>query len=128
MHPHLSLPQHWRSLAVGLAAVLSAATWTVYFVRSRHLTPAQMEERRRALLAADGRIIDGILIGAEPSLQAPEIVVYTYRVAGVQYECSQNIAALPLKAIHLDAPIQVRYSLHNPGNSIVVAENWNGLW
>ena len=128
MHPHLHLPQHWRVLAIGAAAVLSAATWTTYVMRSRRLTPGQIEERRRNLLAAQGRIIDGILIGAQPSEHAPAVIFYTYRVAGVRYECSQDIAALPLRTLHLDAPIQVRYSPDNPGNSIVLAENWNGLW
>ena len=128
MHPHLHLPQHWRPLAIGVAAVLSTATWTTYIVLSRRPTPAQVEERRRNLLAERGRIIDGILIGAHPTEDAPAMIFYTYRVAGVRYECSQNIAALPLRALHLDAPIQVRYSPQNPGNSIVLAETWNGLW
>ena len=128
MHPHLNLPQHWRPLAIGTAALLSAITWTTWYVRSRRPTPAQLEQRRRALLAAQGRIIDGILIDAQPSEQAPAVIFYTYRVAGVRYECSQDISSLPLRTLHLDAPIQVRYSPRNPGNSIVLAESWNGLW
>ena len=128
MFPHLHLPQHWRGLAIGAAAALSAATWTTYYIRSRRLTAAQIEERRRNLLAAQGRIIDGILIDAQPSAHAAAIIVYTYSVAGVRYECSQDIAALPARTLHLDAPIQVRYNPSNPGNSIVLAETWNGLW
>ncbi len=128
MHPHLHLPQHWRPLVLSVAAALSVATWTTWFVISRRPTPEQVEQRRRAQLAAGGRIIDGILIGAHPTEQDPAMIFYTYRVAGVRYECSQNVATLPLHAIHLDAPIQVRYSPQNPGNSIVLAETWNGLW
>ena len=128
MHPQLHLPQHWRPLAVSVAAALSVATWTTWFVISRRPTPAQIEERRRLLLATRAGIIDGIVVGAHPTEQAPAMIFYTYRVAGVRYECSQNVAALPLRAIHLDAPIQVRYNPQNPGNSIVLAETWNGLW
>ena len=128
MHPELHLPQHWRPVAVATAAVLSLATWTTYFVLSRRPTPAQIEERRRRQLAERGRIIDGVVVGAHPSEHAPTMIFYTYRVAGVRYECSQDVTALPLRALHLDAPIQVRYSPQNPGNSIVLAETWNGLW
>jgi hypothetical protein len=28
----------------------------------------------------------------------------------------------------LDQPLQVRYDPRNPGNSVVVAESWSGLW
>ena len=128
MHPHLNLPQHWRPVAIATAAALSVVTWTTWYIRSRRLTPAQIEERRRNLLAAQGRIIDGILVDAQPSEEEPAIIFYTYRVAGVRYECSQNIVSLPGRTLHLDAPIQVRYSPQNPGNSIVLAESWNGLW
>ena len=132
MHPHLSLPQpflhHGRALAIGAAALLSAGMWTLHIVRTRRPTPAQIEERRRTLLSAHGRIIDGVLIGAQPSEDEPGVVFYTYRVGGVRYECSQNIAALPACTLHLDSPIQVRYSPQNPGNSIVLSETWNGLW
>ena len=128
MHPHLNLPQHWRPVAIATAAALSVVTWTTWYIRSRRLTPAQIEERRRNLLAAQGRIIDGILVDAQPSEHEPAVIFYTYRVAGVRYECSQNIVNLPRRTLHLDAPIQVRYSPQNPGNSIVLAESWNGLW
>ena len=128
MHPQLHLPPHWRALAIGTAAALSVATWTTWYIHSRRPTAAQLEERRRNALAAQGRIIDGILVDAQPSEQAPAVIFYTYRVAGVRYECSQDIATLPARTLHLDAPIQVRYSPRNPGNSIVLAETWNGLW
>ena len=128
MHPQLHLPQHWRPLALGTAAVLSVVTWTTWYLHSRRPTPKQLEERRRNLLAAQGRIIDGILVDAHPSESEPAVIFYTYRVAGVRYECSQDIASLPPPTLHLDAPIQVRYSPRNPGNSIVLAESWNGLW
>ena len=125
--------QHLRPIAAATATVLSAALWTAWYVLSRRLTPAQREERRRLELAAHGRIVDGILLDAQPTQQAPTIILYTYRVAGVTYECAQNIAPLPPRPLHpvsirIDAPIQVRYAPANPANSIVLAETWNGLW
>ncbi len=59
----------------------------------------------------------------------PHIIVYNYRIAGVSYECAQDVTNLAdhVHGIRTDLPIQVRYELHNPGNSIVVAESWSGL-
>jgi hypothetical protein len=59
----------------------------------------------------------------------PDIIVYNYRIAGVTYECAQDVTTLAeyVHGIRTDLPIQVRYAPHNPGNSIVVAETWSGL-
>jgi hypothetical protein len=32
-----------------------------------------------------------------------------------------------VRDVRADLPIQVRYDMHNPGNSIVVSESWSGL-
>ena len=52
-----------------------------------------------------------------------------YDVAGVTYECAQDVTMLAehVQNIRTDLPIQVRYAPHNPANSIVVAETWSGL-
>ena len=65
----------------------------------------------------------------EGSRPAPHLIVYTYRIAGVSYECAQDVTSLAdyVHGIRSDLPIQVRYEPHNPGNSIVVAEAWSGL-
>ncbi len=59
----------------------------------------------------------------------PQIIVYNYRIAGVTYECAQDVTALAeyVHGIRTDLPIQVRYLPQNPANSIVVAESWSGL-
>ncbi len=61
--------------------------------------------------------------------QPPQIIVYNYRIAGVSYECAQDVSTLAdhVHGIRTDLPIQVRYAPQNPGNSIVVAESWSGL-
>jgi hypothetical protein len=95
-----------------------------------------MERERRELLASIGRITDGSITDAPvpqdgdagPSAE-PLIIVYNYRIAGVTYECAQDVTCLAehVRDVRADLPIQVRYDLHNPGNSIVVSESWSGL-
>jgi hypothetical protein len=131
MYVHPQIVRHW--LMVGTVALSSICVGTlalIAIVAARRPSPLQREERRRRRLAAVGRIIDGILVDAEPADSTPQVIIYSYRIAGVTYECSQDVSALgPLLAnLRLDYPVQVRYSRHNPADSIVVAETWNGLW
>jgi hypothetical protein len=59
------------------------------------------------------------------------MLLFSYRIGGVNYECSQDITSLSdvLVAAHVRAgfPCTVRYQPGNPQNSIVVAEEWTGL-
>jgi hypothetical protein len=59
------------------------------------------------------------------------VLIYHYDVAGVSYECSQEVTYLrPLINLHscrLGLPTSVRYDPQNPGNSLVVSERWIGL-
>jgi hypothetical protein len=59
----------------------------------------------------------------------PAVLLYRYQIAGVTYECAQDVSPLPnlVRQVRVDLPIQVRFDPRNPGNSIVVAEAWNGL-
>jgi hypothetical protein len=59
----------------------------------------------------------------------PSLLIYTYRVSGVSYECAQDVSLLTehVRHVRVDLPIQVRYDPHNPSNSIVVSESWSGL-
>ena len=127
---HWQIIRHWLVPgAVGAAVVLGGTAGLILHLRRRP-TAAQREERRRLHLAATGRIVDGNLIDADPSEDEPSKLIYRYRVAGVTYECSQDVSALAgsVRNLRLDFPVQVRYDLANPGDSIVVAESWNGLW
>ena len=71
----------------------------------------------------------GPLAQDDRSIPTPQIIVYVYRIAGVTYECAQDVTALAeyVHGIRTDLPIQVRYLPQNPANSIVVAESWSGL-
>lgn len=116
------------------AAVAGTAVWM--YVRSRRPTAEELERRRRDRLATMGRITDGVLIdartlaGEETTESSPEVLIYSYRLAGVTYDCAQDVSKLPDRVTgwRLDQPLQVRYDPRNPGNSVVVAESWSGLW
>jgi hypothetical protein len=116
------------------AALAGAAVWMI--VRMRRPSAEEMERRRRDQLATAGRITDGVLIdartlaGDESTSPTPEVLFYSYRLAGVTYDCAQDVSTLPERVVgwKLDQPLQVRYDPRNPGNSLVVAETWSGLW
>ena len=129
VHPHVV--RHWLIVggaALGGLCVLTAAV--AAFVISRRPSVLVLEERRRRRLATLGRIVDGSLLDAAPAEETPQVIIYTYRIAGVTYECAQDVSSLgPMVTnLRLDYPVQVRYSRDNPADSIVVAETWNGLW
>ena len=118
------------------AGVVVAGTAAWFYVRSRRPSAEEMERRRRDRLATMGRITDGVLIdartlgGEETTEVSPEVLIYSYRLAGVTYDCAQDVSKLPERVTgwRLDQPLQVRYDPRNPGNSVVVAESWSGLW
>ena len=130
MVPHPNLVRHWQAAAAVAAGVVSCTAYVVYRKRRKLPSAAELEERRRARLTSLGRIIDGSIIGAEPSEDEPATILYRYRIAGVTYECAQDVSMLTshVHDLHLDFPVQVRYDRANPGDSIVVAESWSGLW
>jgi hypothetical protein len=130
--PHQD-PRLLGSIAAGIVIL---AAGTVYYVRSRRPTPEELERRRRENLALIGRITDGHLVDArslngEDSISpTPEVLFYSYRLAGVTYNCAQDVSKLPnlVLGYRIDQPVQLRYDPRNPGNSILVSETWSGLW
>lgn len=99
--------------------------------------PAEDTERqRRTDLTRGGRIIDGNVIDVleledEKTARQTILLVYTYDVAGVTYEASQDVTHLrqfiDLYSCRLGLPSSVKYDPHNPGDSIVISETWSGL-
>jgi hypothetical protein len=116
-----------------------AAGVTSYVLTRRKPTPEEIERARRDHLALNGRITDGSItetqwIASNPiepitPSDTPAILVYRYMIAGVTYECAQDVHTLAdhVRHVRIDLPIQVRFDPRNPGNSIVVAESWSGL-
>ena len=95
-----------------------------------------MERDRRAQLTRGGRIIDGNVIDVleledDESGRQMILLIYTYDVAGVTYEASQDVTRLrqfiDLYSCRLGLPASVKYDPHNPGDSLVISETWSGL-
>lgn len=59
------------------------------------------------------------------------MLLFNYRIGGVDYECSQDITGLrgvvDAAEVRAGFPCTVRYQPGNPQNSIVIAEGWTGL-
>ena len=81
------------------------------------------EASRIARLSKTGRMVDGKIIDAVSDDSGLILQVsYTYDIAGVQYESSQELSDLQQQRPHDYAPgksIVVRYEPRRPANSIV---------
>jgi Protein of unknown function (DUF3592) len=121
------------------AVVLCIGGAAAYLALRRRPTPEEIERERRAELVRSGRIMDGTILDisefeAPPAPDRPaeiHFLLYKYEIGGVAYESSQDVSALrdlvnPAE-LRLGFPCSVRYDIHRPENSIVVAENWSGL-
>jgi hypothetical protein len=122
-------------IAAWLAAIASISAFAGWLMMRKRPTAEELEKARRAFLVESGRIVDGMLLD---SYQVPAedgraltMLLFNYRIGGVDYECSQDVTLL---SSHVDAarvragfPCSVRYQPGNPQNSIVIAEGWSGL-
>jgi hypothetical protein len=146
---HLPLTLRSPRVLISLGATTAAAIGVVSYVLTRRKpTAEEIERERRETLARVGRITDGTIMDTmiaevrkpaldladdpEPARQGPltpDMIVYVYRIAGVTYECAQDVTMLPelVHGVRTDLPIQVRYAPQNPANSIIVAETWSGI-
>lgn len=115
---------------------IAAASLAAYFLFYRKpKTADDIEKERRAWLEQVGRITDGTVIDVQEipgkEHKSATVLIYQYDVAGVSYECSQDVTYLrPMINLHscrLGLPTSVRYDTQNPGNSLVVSEKWMGL-
>jgi hypothetical protein len=135
------LNEHGWEIAIsvfGLAALTVLALW---FVFRRRPTAEELERARRLFLAQSGRLVDGMLLDIyeiespprskkEPA-QTLTMLLYSYHIGGVDYECSQDITGMSgivdASQVRAGFPCSARYQPGNPQNSIVVAEEWSGL-
>ncbi len=122
------------SAAIGGLALVGLGI--AYVARKTRKSPSQRELERRQRISLTGRITDGTVIDVheiEETNQQPgaQLVIYHYDVAGVSYECSQDVTTLrhyvDLHSCRLGLPASIKYDPQNPGNSIVIAEDWSGL-
>ena len=125
-----------RLLPLAAGSLVVVAFGFALITRKSRKSPDQKERERRERISLGGRITDGTVIDVhevEASDANPEaqLIVYQYDVAGVSYECSQDVTWLrhlvDLHSCRLGFPASVKYDPQNPGNSIVIAETWTGL-
>jgi hypothetical protein len=122
---------------IGAAAVLGTALLALglWLVFRKRPTAEELERARRLFLAHSGRLVDGMLLDV-CEVEAEDgrtltMLLYSYRIGGVDYESSQDITNMRgvVDALQVRAgfPCSARYQPGNPHNSIVVAEEWTGL-
>lgn len=120
------------AVATGVVALGAAGAWMA--LRKRP-TADEQELARRKFLVQSGRIVDGMLLDVcemkGEGERALTMLLYSYRISGVDYECSQDVTALPevvdAAQVRAGFPCSIRYQPGNSQNSIVVAESWSGL-
>ena len=126
------IPIRLYEMILGGAGALVAA---YLLLRRKPKGPDEVERERRVWLDRVGRITDGTVLDVhevdDEKRGRRQLLVYSYDVAGVQYECSQDVTYLRhwinLHSCRLGLHTSVKYDPQNPGNSLVVSENWMGL-
>jgi len=124
----------WEIAGGGLL-IAGAAVLSVWLLRRKRPTAAEIELARRQFLTQSGRIVDGTLLDVAevPGEDGHPLtmLMYDYRIGGVDYEASQDITLMgdvvSVAHVYSGFPCSVRYQPGNPENSIVVAEGWSGL-
>jgi len=95
-------------------------------LKTMRTSPDKRERKRRLELHQHGRLGDALITEASETM-----LYYTYSVRGVQYEASQDVSGLrellPPEPERLIGPASLKYSSRNPGNSMLICEEWSGL-
>ncbi len=128
-------------IAAGLAVIAILVAIALWLAFRKRPTAEERERARRGFLVQSGRLVDGMLLDIcelevppEPKQETGRtltMLVFSYRIGGVDYECSQDITDISeivdTANIRVGFPCSVRYQPGNPQNSIVLAEGWTGL-
>jgi len=113
------------TIALGIALVVLVSIIAFRLWKDTSVPPEERERRRRAALAAYGKVNDASLVEVHDTL-----LVYAYFVRGVEYTAAQDVSQLAEYVptdLSVLGPVSVKYDPKNPANSIVVAEQWSGL-
>jgi hypothetical protein len=127
--------QSLRFYSLSLAGGAAAALVMAILLRTKKQSAEDKERERRVWINMNGRITDGTVMDVQELTGqggvAHQLLIYQYDIAGVSYECSQDVTWLrhliDLHSCRLGLPASIKYDPKNPGNSIVIAESWTGL-
>ncbi len=127
---------HRRQIGIAAAGTVTAIGLIWWIVRLRRPSAEEIERRRRQRVALVGRIIDGIITdftlaeSAPADSTIPHVIFYQYLIAGVSYECAQDVSTLTgyIQHFSIAAPVQFKYDPRNPADSIILSESWTGLY
>ena len=113
--------------SAGVTAALAILIWVLWQSRlTPHQRELRREFRRRQTISREGRIIEALVTDIQD-----ESVFYSYQLHGVVYHTSQDVSVfgrtLPEAREKLVGPAACKYIVNNPGNSIVICEEWSGL-
>jgi hypothetical protein len=115
----------WQVAGLAVLAGLLLALAIVILLKRRETSEGR-ERQRRLLINERGRLSDGFVTDVSAGA-----IFYAYNVAGVEYHTAQDVTHLaeflPPDSQRLIGPVTLKYSPRNPGNSIVICENWSGL-
>ena len=122
-------------IAAGLALLVLLGAVALWLILRARPTAEELERARRRFLVQSGRLVDGMLLDIceVPAVDGRSLtmLLYSYRIAGVDYECSQDITdmreVVDAAQVRAGFPCTARYQPGNSQNSIVVAEGWTGL-
>jgi hypothetical protein len=143
----------WRMWgAIGAAVAVMVGVLLSQWLR-REPDGDQIEQKRRAHINQIGRIAEGQILEV---LEVPQeeaaargvalfgrgkksasanglrkLVCYTYSISGVSYETAQDITLLQGRAdqqrLIPGRPASIKYDPSNPGDSIILTDDWSGL-
>lgn len=109
--------------ALALVLIGLAVSIVVRVVKS---TPEKKERKRRLAVNINGRLGDALISEASDNT-----LYYSYSIHGVRYTTSQDVSTLrdflPADPGRLVGVANLKYTVRNPANSILVCEDWSGL-
>jgi hypothetical protein len=115
-----------QTLVIG-AVSLPIVAGGIFVVLRMRRKPKDKEKLRRLEVNMSGRLGDATITDI-----TDDAIFYEYSVGGLTYTASQDISQLremiPADSHRLiGRPASLKYSTHNPANSILLCEEWSGL-
>jgi hypothetical protein len=140
----------WAAIGAGVAMI--GGVWYSVWMR-RQPDEDAIEQKRRAHINQIGRIAEGQILEV---LELPreeaaargialfrrgqkalstnglrKLVCYSYSISGVSYETAQDITSVAAQTspqrLVPGRPASIKYDPSNPGDSIVLTDDWSGL-